>query len=255
MTTYAAEVTTKSAPADVQRVIVGTVAWAEQNLGGEWVETSDPYSPDPQSVNYTGPGQKYDPGVVERFTGDVWTSDKATVPDSETGEYFYNTEGMLTWHTPTGKIWRNLSPTGTPNVWEPGVANWREYPMGDTYPLWVQPVGSVDAYPQSFIVEHNGGDWISMVEANVWEPGGAGIGNNIWSEYPIPGSQPMSQMMPPPPIDWQFYTVQAGDTLSALVAQANQRPNAEDFTVAQALEWNGIGDADLIFEGQVLRYI
>jgi len=61
--------------------------------------------------------------------------------------------------------------------------------------------------------------------------------------------------LPGPPPDWKFYTVQSGDTLYSLVQRANQRPDAEDITIAQVLVWNGIGDANLIFAGQVLRYI
>lgn len=57
------------------------------------------------------------------------------------------------------------------------------------------------------------------------------------------------------PPDWSFYTVQAGDTLYSLVQRANQRPNAEDITIAQVVEWNDIENPDLIFVGQVLRYV
>lgn len=37
--------------------------------------------------------------------------------------------------------------------------------------LWRQPSGGHDAYPINFVVEHNGKTWISLVSANVWEPG------------------------------------------------------------------------------------
>ena len=258
MSTYAAEVTTSNAPGDVVRVIVGTPEWATQNLGGNWVVTDDPYNPSDGPLRYTGPGQHHDPGVPEKFVGDEWTNEKATVPDSETGEYFYNTEGMLTWYQ--GKAWRNLSPTGTPNVWEPGVANWREYPLDNGVPVWVQPVGSVDAYPLGFRVKHSGVEWLSQIEANVWEPGAAGA-ESLWAEDPPPpldeGAVPMMDdegELPPEP-DWKFYTVQAGDTLFSLVERANQRPGAEDITIDDAVEWNGLGSEHLIFEGMVLRYI
>jgi hypothetical protein len=45
-------------------------------------------------------------------------------------------------------------------------------------PAWVQPTGAQDAYPIDAVVLHNGKDWISLVDANVWEPGTAN-----WREY------------------------------------------------------------------------
>lgn len=41
----------------------------------------------------------------------------------------------------------------------------------EEWPEWVQPAGSVDAYNKDDKVSHNGKHWISMVDANVWEPG------------------------------------------------------------------------------------
>jgi hypothetical protein len=153
----------------VRVVVADSAQWCVDNLGGTWVETVDPHSPT-QPVSYCSPGWGYDPAVPERFCGDEWTVGKATQmqPDDDgVLRWYYNTFGQLTFHN--GKVWRNLMPTGNPNVWEPPT-NWREYPMGDEHPLWVQPVGSVDAYPLSFVVEHDGLVWRSTVEANVWEP-------------------------------------------------------------------------------------
>jgi hypothetical protein len=170
---YYAEI---NAAKTVLRVVVAdSAAWCTANLGGTWVETSDPYAEGPQSVTYCGPGYGYDRGVPERFVGDVWSAAKATTPDMETGAYRYVTQGELTWHN--GRAWRNLNPQGNPNVWEPGVANWREYPIGTNHPRWVQPVGAIDAYPVDFVVEHRTGNkgplrnWRSTTPANVWEPG------------------------------------------------------------------------------------
>jgi len=73
-----------------------------------------------------------------------------------------------------GKYWQNLVPA---NVWEPGVANWRETGMvapGDSStppPEWVQPTGAGDAYPLGAVVTHNSFIWSSTVQDNVWEPG------------------------------------------------------------------------------------
>ncbi len=38
------------------------------------------------------------------------------------------------------------------------------------YPEWIQPTGAQDAYPIGAKVSHNGKHWISLVDANVWEP-------------------------------------------------------------------------------------
>src|SRR5690554_6115904 len=65
------------------------------------------------------------------------------------------------------------------NVWEPGavgVTQWTnlneeepEEPEG--YPAWVQPTGGHDAYNIEDRVSHNGNDWESASNGNVWEPG------------------------------------------------------------------------------------
>ena len=67
-----------------------------------------------------------------------------------------------------GKNWKSLTDY---NVWEPGIAGWREE-VATGYPAWVQPVGSVDAYPMFARVRHNGQNWENTGSAaNVWEPG------------------------------------------------------------------------------------
>ena len=38
------------------------------------------------------------------------------------------------------------------------------------WPEWIQPQGSHDAYPLGYKVSHNSHHWISLVDANVWEP-------------------------------------------------------------------------------------
>lgn len=59
----------------------------------------------------------------------------------------------------------------------------RAYPAG-TIPQWVQPLGSFDAWPLNAEVWHGEGDqariWVSLVDANVWEPGAVGT-DNLWS--------------------------------------------------------------------------
>jgi hypothetical protein len=150
----------------VLRVVVAdSIEWCIDNLGGTWAETSDPYA-EPTAVTYCGPGYGHDPAVRERFAL-PWDETAATIPNAE-GHWAHETQGEVVFHA--GKIWRNLMPDGNPNVWEPGVANWREYPMGTLYPLWIQPVGSVDAYALGELVEYNGEVWVSTLPANVWAP-------------------------------------------------------------------------------------
>jgi hypothetical protein len=46
---------------------------------------------------------------------------------------------------------------------------------------WVQPTGAHDAYQADAIVMHSGSVWRNTHgNGNVWEPGAAGIGSNIW---------------------------------------------------------------------------
>lgn len=45
---------------------------------------------------------------------------------------------------------------------------------GETYPPWVQPTGAHDAYKEGDKVTHNGLNWESAQDNNVWEPGIAG---------------------------------------------------------------------------------
>ena len=51
------------------------------------------------------------------------------------------------------------------------------------WPEWIQPTGAHDSYVQGSKVSHKGRRWISTFGgANSWEPGGIGIGSNIWEE-------------------------------------------------------------------------
>jgi len=45
--------------------------------------------------------------------------------------------------------------------------------------LWVQPTGAHDAYQSGDVVTHNGTTWVSLIDANVWEPGGVGTAS-LW---------------------------------------------------------------------------
>lgn len=48
---------------------------------------------------------------------------------------------------------------------------WKEVPkVVNGYPQWVQPTGAHDAYQVGERVHHNGKNWESLVDGNVWEP-------------------------------------------------------------------------------------
>ena len=55
------------------------------------------------------------------------------------------------------------------NVWEPGVANWREQTVGGC-PTWVQPTGASDDYNTGDCVTFEGVCYQSLIDANVWSP-------------------------------------------------------------------------------------
>lgn len=44
----------------------------------------------------------------------------------------------------------------------------------DDIPSWIQPQGAHDVYPEGREVTHNGKTWVSIIPANVWEPGETG---------------------------------------------------------------------------------
>lgn len=64
--------------------------------------------------------------------------------------------------------------------WTPDISRALWTPMGisaddpEAVPDWVQPTGAHDAYPKGAHVMHNGTEWVSDLDANVWEPGVSG---------------------------------------------------------------------------------
>lgn len=58
--------------------------------------------------------------------------------------------------------------------WTPDTANSLYKKVGFTdsgVPVWTQPLGASDAYNAGDKVSHNGQEWTSTVDGNVWEPG------------------------------------------------------------------------------------
>ena len=85
-----------------------------------------------------------------------------------------------------GKLYRCVQAHTSQTGWEPDKAAslWAlTSDPAEEWPEWSQPVGAHDAYAKGAKVTHNGKRWVSQVDANTWEPGGAGIGSNIWAEY------------------------------------------------------------------------
>ena len=65
------------------------------------------------------------------------------------------------------------TPDATPALWtRVSIEEW---------PEWVQPTGAQDAYNTGDKVSHNGKHWVSLVNANVWEPGATGT-EMLWEE-------------------------------------------------------------------------
>lgn len=81
------------------------------------------------------------------------------------------------------------------NVWEPGVSGWRIVAPEGERPQWVQPTGAHDAYSQGDIVAHDDKVWISLINANVWEP------PEQWEEVVDEDEIPEPDPDPEPPTD------------------------------------------------------
>lgn len=137
---------------EVARVVVcDDPAWLESRLGGQWIETvmADPVE------QYAGIGMYLDLDSQYRFAT-TWVQ-----PTSAEDAYLL---GACVWHQ--GAIWQSQYPA---NVWEPGVAGWRD-PIS-AVPVWRQPIGALDAYALDAEVIHQGKQWRSSTPSNVWEPG------------------------------------------------------------------------------------
>lgn len=183
MTRYFAELDANSL---VTRVVVcDDPQWLETRLGGIWIETADPYSPNAQEVAYCGPGYGHDPEWGVRFAPQ-WVQPVAILEPEEGEEpWTWYHVGEVTFHN--GHLWVS---TINENVWEPGHANWRRTPTTPGVPpIWVEPSGSTDAYNIGEHVMHNDQEYVSDIDANGFEPGSDP--NDGWTlvvEEPEPGT-------------------------------------------------------------------
>lgn len=82
-----------------------------------------------------------------------------------------------------GTLYRCIQAHTTQADWTPDItpALWAVVSL-EEWPEWVQPLGSEDAYPKDAKVIHNGVKYISLIDANVWEPGAVGT-ESLWKEY------------------------------------------------------------------------
>lgn len=154
MTTYAAEL--DDAGTVLRVVVADSLDWCVEHLGGNWVETADPYA-DNEPMTYAGIGMGYDAEWPEAFA-------PAWKPWDGLNESLYQT-GALVFHE--GHIWRC---TTIDNAFEPGTSGWHDAPLVGL-PVWIQPTGGHDAYPLGAEVTHLGQNWRSTTTANVWPPG------------------------------------------------------------------------------------
>ena len=80
----------------------------------------------------------------------------------------------------SGALYRCAQAHTSQAGWTPDATRALWTPMGVTeddpeaVPEWVQPTGAHDAYAKGSHVMHNGTEWVSDLDANVWEPGVSG---------------------------------------------------------------------------------
>lgn len=82
-----------------------------------------------------------------------------------------------------GTLYRCVQAHASQQGWEPPnvPALWVRTAQEGEIPEWVQPTGAHDAYAKGDKVRHDGRTWVSLVDANVWEPGTAGT-EGLWGE-------------------------------------------------------------------------
>lgn len=113
---------------------------------------------------------------------DVMTADElaACVPlfDAWDGSSVAYAMGEIV--TYSGALYRCAQAHTSQAGWTPDISRALWTPMGisaddpEAVPDWVQPTGSHDAYPKDSHVMHNGVEWVSDMDGNVWEPGVSG---------------------------------------------------------------------------------
>ncbi len=80
--------------------------------------------------------------------------------------------GMLYRCIQSHTLKEDWSPDKLPSLWKQ-IGN-----PNEEFPPWSQPIGAQDAYEAGDKVSHKEKKWMSVADANVWEPGTYG-----WEEY------------------------------------------------------------------------
>lgn len=102
-----------------------------------------------------------------------------------------------------GTIYKVLQPHTSQEDWKPDVAVSLFAPMNDQdepegtlniYPEWKQPTGSTDCYATGAKVSHNGKKWVSLVEANVWEP--SDVNSTLWKKEEEESTETETETIP-----------------------------------------------------------
>lgn len=105
---------------------------------------------------------------------DVWTQPTGAHNAYNIGDkvHYPRSDSPVYVSTIDGNVW---SPDAYPTGWKldggSGGSEEPDEPGGETYPKWVQPTGAHDAYQRGDKVSHNGKNWVSDADGNVWEPG------------------------------------------------------------------------------------
>ena len=98
---------------------------------------------------------------------DVWSDDNL----------YYAVDTIVAYE---GTLYRCAQAHTSQAGWTPDISRALWTPMGisaddpEAVPDWVQPTGTHDAYAKGSHVMHNGTEWVSNMDGNVWEPGVSG---------------------------------------------------------------------------------
>lgn len=74
----------------------------------------------------------------------------------------------------SGQLYHVVQAHTSQSDWTPDITPALYTPVADPsieWPEWIQPTGSTDAYALGAKVSHNSKHWVSLYDANIWEPG------------------------------------------------------------------------------------
>lgn len=104
---------------------------------------------------------------------EVLTDEQAIVVPDAFRKWRAGTEYKVGDRCRDGSLYKCVQAHTSQEGWEPHAtpALWVTIAEPGTIPEWVQPAGSHDAYNTGDHVMHNGSEWVSTMDANVYEPG------------------------------------------------------------------------------------